>query len=208
MEIRWGQQKDVVYLWNLLNYEFFSTCSLFLNTVLDSFILYTHTHKLWVQNKWNCVFCLPQCHNVNPKCVFYSSLILVWGVWEICSDCMATGPCDLWRALWKPFASPFLVLVSFVISQSCLVFSANMQRCGFIGRRQNFLTISVFLIVKASSTVFLFTHSVAHEPDAIAEPQQNVLNLDPQSHPFHSLESMISSFHHMLEPPPIQYHHF
>lgn len=91
------------------------------------FILYTHTHKLWVQNKWNCVFCLPQCHNVNPKCVFYSSLILVWGVWEICSDCMATGPCDLWRALWKPFASPFLVLVSFVISQSCLdcVFSQH-----------------------------------------------------------------------------------
>ena len=37
--------------------------------------------------------------------------------------------------------------------------------------------MSVFLICRASSTVLPFTHSVASEEDAIAEPQPKVLNL-------------------------------
>ncbi len=37
--------------------------------------------------------------------------------------------------------------------------------------------MSVFLIVSASSTVLPFTHSVASEDDAIADPQPKVLNL-------------------------------
>ena len=36
--------------------------------------------------------------------------------------------------------------------------------------------MSVFLISSASSTVLPFTHSVASELEAIAEPQPNVLN--------------------------------
>lgn len=46
--------------------------------------------------------------------------------------------------------------------------------------------MSVFLMVKASSTVFPFTHSVAKELEAMAEPQPNVLNLASTILPFSS----------------------
>ena len=47
----------------------------------------------------------------------------------------------------------------------------------FTGGSFKWFEISVFLIVMASSRVFPFTHSLATELDAMAEPQPNVLNL-------------------------------
>ena len=47
----------------------------------------------------------------------------------------------------------------------------------FTGGSFKWFEISVFLIVMASSRVFPFTHSLATELEAMAEPQPNVLNL-------------------------------
>src|SRR6266849_9946111 len=54
--------------------------------------------------------------------------------------------------------------------------SARTEQWIFTGGSESSLTISVFLICSASSTVLPFTHSVAREDDAIAEPQPKVLN--------------------------------
>src|SRR5215470_17806842 len=55
--------------------------------------------------------------------------------------------------------------------------SASTEQWIFTGGRDSSFTISVFLIANASSTVLPFTHSVAKDDDAIAEPQPKVLNL-------------------------------
>ena len=47
----------------------------------------------------------------------------------------------------------------------------------FTGGSFRWFEMSVFLIVMASSRVFPFTHSLATELDAMADPQPNVLNL-------------------------------
>src|SRR5215831_4720370 len=55
--------------------------------------------------------------------------------------------------------------------------SASTEQWILTGGSESSFTISVFLICRASSTVLPFTHSVASEDDAIAEPQPKVLNL-------------------------------
>src|SRR5262245_14491670 len=55
--------------------------------------------------------------------------------------------------------------------------SASTEQWIFTGGNASSFTMSVFLMAKASSTVLPFTHSVARDEEAIAEPQPNVLNL-------------------------------
>src|ERR1700737_452773 len=55
--------------------------------------------------------------------------------------------------------------------------SARTEQWIFTGGSESSFTMSIFLIVRASSTVLPLTHSVASDEDAIAEPQPNVLNL-------------------------------
>src|SRR5882724_4409398 len=55
--------------------------------------------------------------------------------------------------------------------------SAKTEQWIFTGGNESSFTISVFLIARASSTVLPFTHSVASEDEAMAEPQPKVLNL-------------------------------
>jgi hypothetical protein len=55
--------------------------------------------------------------------------------------------------------------------------SARTEQWIFTGGRLSSVAIMLFLIVPASSTVLPFSHSVASDDDAIAEPQPNVLNL-------------------------------
>src|SRR5579884_2661958 len=55
--------------------------------------------------------------------------------------------------------------------------SASTEQWIFTGGSASSFTISVFLISSASETVLPFTHSVASEDEAIADPQPNVLNL-------------------------------
>src|SRR5258705_7081462 len=55
--------------------------------------------------------------------------------------------------------------------------SASTEQWIFTGGSESSRTMSVFLIANASSTVLPFTHSVASEELAIAEPQPKVLNL-------------------------------
>src|SRR5437667_10505103 len=54
--------------------------------------------------------------------------------------------------------------------------SASTEQWIFTGGRESSLTISVFLIARASSIVLPFTHSVASDDEAMAEPQPKVLN--------------------------------
>src|SRR5450631_4142556 len=54
--------------------------------------------------------------------------------------------------------------------------SASTEQWIFTGGSASSFTISVFLICSASSTVLPFTHSVASEDEAIADPQPKVLN--------------------------------
>src|ERR1035438_5976632 len=54
--------------------------------------------------------------------------------------------------------------------------SASTEQWILTGGKDNSLTISVFLICRASSTVLPLTHSVASEEEAMAEPQPKVLN--------------------------------
>ena len=55
--------------------------------------------------------------------------------------------------------------------------SASTEQWIFTGGSESSFTMSVFLIARASSTVLPFTHSVASEEEAMAEPQPKVLNL-------------------------------
>ena len=53
-----------------------------------------------------------------------------------------------------------------------------MEQCNLTGGNFKCAAISVFLIANTSSTCFPFTHSVATEELAMADPHPNVLNLD------------------------------
>src|SRR5579862_5111169 len=55
--------------------------------------------------------------------------------------------------------------------------SASTEQWILTGGSESSFTISMFLMERASSTVLPFTHSVASEDDAMAEPQPKVLNL-------------------------------
>lgn len=67
-----------------------------------------------------------------------------------------------------------------------------LEQCNFTGGRDSSLAISVFFNIKASSTVLPFTHSVARELEAMADPHPNVLNLASMIFPFSS--TLICSF--------------
>jgi len=54
--------------------------------------------------------------------------------------------------------------------------SASTEQWIFTGGSFSSLTMSVFLILAASSTVLPFSHSVARLDDAMALPHPNVLN--------------------------------
>ncbi|TMW52078.1 hypothetical protein DOY81_002858, partial [Sarcophaga bullata] len=64
--------------------------------------------------------------------------------------------------------------------------SANMEQCNLTGGKRNSLAMSVFFNLPASSMVLPFTHSVAKELLAMAEPQPKVLNLASIILPFSS----------------------
>src|SRR5215472_6532910 len=55
--------------------------------------------------------------------------------------------------------------------------SANTEQWILTGGSDSSFTMSMFLMARASSTVLPFTHSVASEDEAMAEPQPKVLNL-------------------------------
>ena len=55
--------------------------------------------------------------------------------------------------------------------------SARTEQWILTGGKASSSTIWVFLIDRASSTVLPFSHSVANEDEAIADPHPNVLNL-------------------------------
>src|SRR5208283_2672178 len=55
--------------------------------------------------------------------------------------------------------------------------SANTEQWILTGGSESSFTMSMFLMVRASSTVLPLTHSVAKEEEAMAEPQPKVLNL-------------------------------
>ena len=71
--------------------------------------------------------------------------------------------------------------------------SASTEQWIFTGGSASSFTISVFLIFSASSTVLPFTHSVASDDDAIAEPQPKVLNFASSMTPVSGL-TLICSF--------------
>lgn len=62
----------------------------------------------------------------------------------------------------------------------------SLEQCSLTGGKESSLAISVFFSFKASSTVLPFTHSVANELEAIAEPHPKVLNFASMILPFSS----------------------
>ena len=70
--------------------------------------------------------------------------------------------------------------------------SASILQCNFTGGNFKCAAISEFLIFNTSSTLFPFTHSVATELLAIADPQPNVLNFDSKIVP--SSATLICNF--------------
>src|SRR5271157_1953666 len=73
------------------------------------------------------------------------------------------------------WVTPFFFFQSPIAAR--MASSASTEQWIFTGGSDSSFTMSVFLMVRASSTVLPFTHSVASEEEAIAEPQPNVLNL-------------------------------
>src|ERR1017187_11024339 len=78
-----------------------------------------------------------------------------------------------WGCGWLCF--PFFFFQSPMAAR--IASSARTEQWIFTGGSDSSFTMSVFRIVCASATVLPFTHSVASEDEAIAEPQPNVLNL-------------------------------
>src|SRR5664279_1359978 len=95
----------------------------------------------------------PSGRHTNPRLQVYA-----------CCATAALG-CS-WRACFF-FQSPMAARIAS---------SASTEQWILTGGNDSSLTISVFLICKASSTVLPLTHSVASEEEAIAEPQPKVLN--------------------------------
>ena len=69
--------------------------------------------------------------------------------------------------------------------------SARTEQWILTGGRLSSSAIMLFLIVSACSTVLPFSHSVAREDEAMAEPQPNVLNFASSMTP--SSETLICS---------------
>lgn len=67
-----------------------------------------------------------------------------------------------------------------------------LEQCSLTGGKDSSLAMSVFFSDNASSTVFPFTHSVANELEAIADPQPKVLNFASMIFPLSS--TLICSF--------------
>lgn len=92
--------------------------------------------------------------------------------------------------------------VCFLFSSSCLPFqsftaalmasSASIEQWSFTGGSFKCAAISEFLMASTSSTLFPFTHSVATEDAAIAEPHPKVLKTDSTIFP--SSSTLIWSF--------------
>src|SRR5206468_8012370 len=73
------------------------------------------------------------------------------------------------------------------VTAALIASSARTEQWIFTGGRLSSLTISVFLIARASARVLPLTHSVARLELAIALPQPNVLNLASSMTPDSSL---------------------
>src|ERR1017187_2705407 len=73
-----------------------------------------------------------------------------------------------WTAAWAWLCCPFFFFQSPIAAR--LASSASTEQWIFTGGSDSSFTMSVLRIVSASSTVLPFTHSVAREDDAIAEP--------------------------------------
>src|SRR6266542_5407122 len=84
-------------------------------------------------------------------------------------------PCRHRPHLHPSFYSVFFFFQSLMAAR--IASSANTEQWIFTGGSASSFTMSVFLICSASSTVLPFTHSVANEEKAMAEPQPKVLNL-------------------------------
>ena len=73
--------------------------------------------------------------------------------------------------------------------------SASTEQWIFTGGRLSSVTMSVFLIASASSTVLPFSHSVARLELAIAEPQPNVLNFASSMMPVSGIDLDLQLHH-------------
>src|SRR5213079_1511468 len=73
--------------------------------------------------------------------------------------------------------SPFSCFFFQSVTAALIASSARTEQWIFTGGRLSSLTISVFLIARASAKVLPLTHSVAKLELAIALPQPKVLNL-------------------------------
>src|ERR1039458_9975134 len=80
-----------------------------------------------------------------------------------------------WAWVWGWLCCPFFFFQSPMAAR--IASSASTEQWIFTGGSDSSFTMSVLRIVSASSTVLPFTHSVAREDDAIAEPQPDALNL-------------------------------
>lgn len=89
-----------------------------------------------------------------------------------------------------PFFTACLAFQS--LTAALIASSANILQCNFTGGRLKCFAMSLFLIVRTSSTGFPFTHSVATLLEAMADPQPNVLKHESTMLP--SSSTLIWSF--------------
>src|SRR5581483_8531295 len=82
------------------------------------------------------------------------------------------------RLYFASVATGFVVSCFFFQSPMAarIASSASTEQWIFTGGSDSSLTMSMFLMARASSTVLPLTHSVASDDDAMADPQPNVLN--------------------------------
>ena len=77
------------------------------------------------------------------------------------------------EALEAPAAAALLALMS--LTAALIASSASIEQCSLTGGRLRCFAMSLFLMAVASSSVRPFTHSVATDELAIAEPHPKVL---------------------------------
>ena len=127
--------------------------------------------------------------------VYVSELFLLQceGLLNIYSDCVVGGQtADGTRCTlrWGLISSP--PLLSWVLVSAChqpgqLRLHLWPARSSIVsGGKQSSLVMSMFSMVKASSTISPFTHSGANKLESTADPQPNVLNLEATNFPFSS----------------------
>src|ERR1035437_3238543 len=80
-----------------------------------------------------------------------------------------------WTRGWGWLCCPFFFFQSPMAAR--IASSASTEQWIFTGGSDSSFTMSVFLMVSASSTVLPFTHSVASEDEAIADSTPHVLTL-------------------------------